>query len=344
MLNTLIKRRRRSIRCTIGSRLYSKTFTDQLSIQYPLIGGPMYPCSNPELVAAVSNAGGIGVLQPISLTYVYGHDFREGIRYIKSLTDKPIGMNALIEKSSKKYQEKMEEWVDVALEEGVQFFITSLGKPDWVVEKAHRYGAVVYHDVTDKKWAEKALCVDGFIAVNNTAGGHAGSLSRKQLYDDLKPYGKPIICAGGIGDEDTFKEALDIGYDGVQLGTRFIASKECKASEAYKQAILKANEEDIVLTEKITGVPVSIINSSSVSSQGVTMGKLGQALLNNKKTKHLMRTILALRSVYKLKKTSLDESGSSEYWQAGKSVRGIKEIETVDQIVKRFAAKLDAEK
>ena len=72
----------------------------------------MYPCSNPELVASVSEAGGLGIIQPISLTYVYGYDFREGIRYIKTLTSKPIGMNVLIEKSSSTYQKKMERWID----------------------------------------------------------------------------------------------------------------------------------------------------------------------------------------------------------------------------------------
>ena len=84
----------------------SKDFCELLGIRYPVIGGPMYPCSNPELTAAVSEAGGIGILQPISLTYVHGHDFREGIQLMRQLTDQPIGMNALIEKSSNKYQQK----------------------------------------------------------------------------------------------------------------------------------------------------------------------------------------------------------------------------------------------
>lgn len=115
-------------------------FSQQVGIEVPLIGGPMYPCSNPELVAAVSEAGGIGIVQPISLTYVHGYDFREGLRYIRELSGKPIGMNALIEQSSKKYHKRMQQWVDIALEEGVFFFITSLGKPDWVVKKVHAAG------------------------------------------------------------------------------------------------------------------------------------------------------------------------------------------------------------
>ena len=90
----------------------AQQFISALGIQYPIIGGPMYPCSNPELVAAISESGGLGVMQPISLTYVHGHEFREGIRLMRKITDKPIGMNALIEKSSKKYQARMSQWID----------------------------------------------------------------------------------------------------------------------------------------------------------------------------------------------------------------------------------------
>src|SRR5207244_9958954 len=89
----------------------------------------MFPCSNPELVAAVSEAGGIGIVQPLSMVYVHGHELREGLRLIRRLTPKPIGMNVLIEQSSRLYLERMQRWVDVAIEEGVRFFITSLGKP-----------------------------------------------------------------------------------------------------------------------------------------------------------------------------------------------------------------------
>ena len=115
----------------------SSSFTRQLGIEYPVICGAMFPCSNPELVAAVSEAGGIGIVQPISLTYVYGYDFRAGLRQIRTLTSKPFGFNALIEQSSKAYHNKMVQWVDIALEEGVRFFITSLGNPKWVADRVH---------------------------------------------------------------------------------------------------------------------------------------------------------------------------------------------------------------
>ncbi len=313
-------------------------FTQALGIRYPIIGGPMYPCSNPELVAAVSEAGGIGIMQPISLTYVHGHEYRQGIRLMRKLTDKPIGMNALIEKSSKKYQLRMSEWIDIALEEGIRFFVTSLGKPDWVAERVHAVGGLVYHDVTELKWAKIGLDngADGLICVNNRAGGHAGEKGVQQLYDELQQLDVPLVCAGGIGDAGGISQALDIGYAGCQLGTRFIASQECLASGVYKQAILQANESDIVLSERITGIPVSVINTDYIKRAGLKSGWLAKWMLSGNKTKHWMRTIYALKSIWQLKKSSLDETGDRDYWQAGKSVAGIDSIDSCNTIIQNL--------
>ena len=87
-----------------------------LGIEVPLICGAMYPCSNPELVAAVSEAGGIGIVQPLSLSYVHGYEFREGLRYIRQLTSRPVCVNLIIEQSSKKYLQRVHQWLDIALE------------------------------------------------------------------------------------------------------------------------------------------------------------------------------------------------------------------------------------
>src|SRR5689334_17164235 len=146
--------------------LIATPFTAQVGIDVPLICGAMYPCSNPELIAAVSDAGGIGVVQPISMSFVHKHDLRDGLRLIRRLTPKPIGFNAIVEKSSKIYEDRMRKWIDIALEEGVRFFVTALGNPRWVVDSVHAAGGIVYHDVTDRRWAERALDggVDGFIA------------------------------------------------------------------------------------------------------------------------------------------------------------------------------------
>jgi nitronate monooxygenase len=300
----------------------------------------MYPCSNPELVAAVSDAGGIGIVQPISLTYVHGHDYREGLRLIRTLTAKPIGLNALIEQSSRSYHERMVRWVSIALEEGVRFFVTSLGNPRWVCERVHAAGGVVYHDVTERKWAQKGrdAGADGLIGVNRRAGGHAGPLTAEALLEQVADLGLPVVCAGGIGDPDGFAAALRLGYAGAQLGTRFIATTECRASDAYKQAILAADEKDIVWSERITGVPVAVINTPFIQRMGLKAGPLARWMLRGRKTKHWMRTFYALKSLWQLKRASLDESGDKDYWQAGKSVASIDSIEPAGEIVRRFAA------
>ena len=315
-------------------------FCKQLGIRYPVIGGAMYPCSNPQLTAAVSAAGGIGILQPISLTYVHGHEYRAGIRLMRSLTDKPVGMNALIEKSSKKYQQRMSEWIDIALEEGIRFFVTSLGKPDWVAARVHAAGGLVYHDVTELKWARIGLdCgVDGLICVNNRAGGHAGPKSMQQLYEELNTLGAPLVCAGGVGGREEFQQALDTGYVACQLGTRFIASTECRASSAYKQAVIDAQETDIVLSERITGIPVSVINTEFIKRSGTRMGAFSRWMLAGKKTRHWMRLFYGLKSIWQLKRSSLDEKGEKDYWQAGKSVAAINSIESCATIMQDLLA------
>ena len=307
-------------------------------IEVPLICGAMYPCSNPELVAAVSEAGGIGIVQPLSLTFVHGHEFRAGLRLIRSLTSKPIGMNALIEKASRAYMDRMRQWVDVALEEGVRFFVTSLGNPRWVVDRVRPLGGVVYHDVTELRWARKGADarVDGLIAVNRRAGGHAGPRDVRALLDELAPVGLPVVCAGGIGDAQGFAEALALGYAGAQLGTRFIATTECRASDAYKQAIVRSGEGDVVLTERLTGIPVAVLATPYVRRVGLRAGWLERRLLRGRRTRHLMRTLYALRSLGRLKRDALDDE-RSEYWQAGRSVGGVDAIEPAGEIVRRFA-------
>ena len=313
------------------------SFCKDLGIQYPLICGAMFPCSNPELVAAVSAAGGIGVVQPVSLTYVHGHDFRAGLRQIKSRTDKPIGFNALIEQSSQSYHERMIRWVDISLEEGVRFFVTSLGKPRWVVDRVHAAGGLVYHDVVDARWAAKAIDsgVDGLIAVNSRAGGHAGPQTPEALIESLAPLGRPVVAAGGVGTAREFVHLMQLGYAAVQLGTRFIATNECKASEAYKKAIIDSDEDDIVLTERLTGVPVAVINNAWIQRTGTRSGPIARWMLRGRKTKHWMRMIYALRGGLRLK-AGLMKEDEGEYWQAGKSVAGIVDIRPAGEIVREY--------
>jgi len=317
--------------------------TRHAHIRVPLICGPMYPCSNPELVAAVSKAGGLGIVQPIALTYVHKYDFREGLRHINALSGgAPIGFNALIEASSKTYHNRMVRWVEIALEEGVRFFLTSLGNPRWVCDRVHAAGGVVYHDVTEKKWALKGRDggVDGLVAVNREAGGHTGSRDARALLDEVSDLQLPVVAAGGVGAPPQFRALLDMGYAGVQLGTRFIATHECNSDLRYKQAIVRASSADVVLTERLTGVPVSVLRTPYVERLGTTVGPLSRLLFKGRKTKHWIRTWYALRSLRQLKRSSVD-GANSDYWQAGRSVDAIHDIRSAAEIVEEFAAAIN---
>ena len=295
--------------------------TRHAGIEVPLICGAMYPCSNVELVAAASEAGAIGIVQPVTLTFVHGIEFRDGLRRVRALTQKPIGMNALIEKSSARYLERMKRWV---------------------AEKAHAAGGVVYHDVTEAKWARKALDggVDGLIAVNARAGGHAGPRDPRALLDELQPFGLPVVCAGGVGDATGFVNALRMGYAGVQCGTRFIATRECDASETYKAAILNADENGIVLTERLTGVPLAVIDTPAIRRMGLHANAAERWLLKNPRTKHLMRSFFAVKTAWSLRRGARVDR--SQLWQAGKSVAGIHSLEPAGAIVRRWASAAQA--
>jgi nitronate monooxygenase len=161
------------------------------------------------------------------------------------------------------------------------------------------------------------------------------------LLDELRPLGLPVVCAGGIGDPDAFRAALDLGYAGAQLGTRFIATPECVASSAYKDAIVKAGEDDIVLTERITGVPVAVINTPYVQRLGTKAGAFARWMFRGRRTKHWMRTLYALRSLWQLKQGLRRSAPERDYWQAGRSVAGIHAIEPAGDVVRQFAAALE---
>ena len=319
-------------------------FLKHTNAEYPIICGAMYPCSNPELVAAASEGGGIAIVQPVSLTFVHGYDLREGIKYIRSLTNKPIGFNALIEKGSKKYLDRMSDWIDIALEENIRFFVTSLGKPDWVCKRVHQVGGFVYHDVTSRHFAKKGIDsgVDGLICVNNRAGGHLGSHSMEDMYKELNDLGLPLVCAGGIGSENELSKALKIGFDGVQMGTRFIASTECNTLEAYKAAIVNASEEDIVSTTRLTGVPVSVIKSEGFRKDNSWLFKK----LLESRFKHKARMIInlssLLRSKYFLKKSNGKNSKKTQsLYSAGKSVHTIHNIESATSIMQHLGQSIN---
>lgn len=207
-------------------------------IRHPIIQGGMLGFSKSRLVSAVSNAGGLGILAggmgPRAL--------KEEIRRTRELTDKPFGVNipVIMEK-------RAHACIEVALEEGVSIFATAAGNPDRFTKLLKDAGATVMHVVPSVRHALKAEAagVDVVVAEGTEAGGLVGPLEVTtfilvpQVVDAVKV---PVIAAGGIGDARGFVAALALGAEGVQMGTRFLATRECEIEESLKQAILKATD------------------------------------------------------------------------------------------------------
>mgnify|MGYP002051708321 FL=1 len=131
---------------------------------------------------------------------------------------------------------------------------------------------------------------------------------------------------------------MKLGYAGVQLGTRFIACTECSSHEDYKTAIVDAREEDIVLTDKLSGVPVAVIKTPYIERIGTKAGPIARRMLQHPKLKHYMRTLYSVRSIWQLKSASTKGNAYRDYWQAGKSVDGIDGVLSAQEIVESFAA------
>ena len=321
----------------------SKTqqFLKDTGAQVPIVCGPMYPGSNPELIAAASDAGGFGVVQPVAMTSLYGHDFREGLQLIKKLTDKPFGVNfTIFGGANQKYHEQMKKWMDISIEEGVKFFLTSLGKPTAIVKIAKQHGIKVYHDVPNKKvaLAMRDIGVDGLNCINWRGGGQTGIQSAEKFMEDLHDIDIPLICAGGIGNAADLQKALEMGYAGAQLGTRFLATHECKVTDAYKQAIVNSTEDDIVWTNKIAGNNSSVIKTKDIMKGGLRTGPIISYMLTKKKLKKYARMYLMSQGLKKYNKAAFDDN--VQFWQAGKGVGNITSVKSVAEEVKEFESVL----
>ncbi|MCB1167061.1 MAG: nitronate monooxygenase [Leptospiraceae bacterium] len=243
----------------------STPISDMLGIELPILGAPMFLVSYPELVVAVSEAGGIGCFP--ALNYRTTEALRDGLQEIRSKTKKPIGVNLIL------YKEHNPDWpkqFQVCLEENVELIITSLGSPRTVVQEAKSIGASVFCDVTTLRHANVVAKAgaDALIAVAQGAGGHAGNISPFALIPQLKKeVGLPVIASGAISDGHQMAAALALGADAAYIGTRLIATPEARASDPYKQMLLESTAEDIVYTAEISGIPANWIKKSVENAQ-----------------------------------------------------------------------------
>ncbi len=226
-----------------------------VGIKYPIFQGGMAWASDYNLASAVSNAGGLGIIgagqMPPDLLV-------KQIRLAKENTDKPFGVNLIL------YLSYINELVDAVISEGVSVVTTGAGNAGPFIKKFHDAGIKVIPvipAVALAKRMEKAGA-DALIAEGMESGGHIGESTTMTLVPQVADnVGIPVIAAGGIADFRGFAAALCLGASGIQMGTRFIATKECNVHQNWKNMIIKASDRDTVITGRPTGHPVRVLKN-----------------------------------------------------------------------------------
>jgi nitronate monooxygenase len=308
-----------------------------LKIDFPIIMAPMFLVSNKAMMEAGIKAGIMATFP--TLNYRKDGELAGLLDELNACAQAnpqgSYGVNIIVQKSNP----YVEKHLAVCIEKKVPFYITSLGNPRKVVDAAHVYGAKVFCDVTNIEHAQKCYengC-DGFIAVGQGAGGHAGPNPLQILIPALKENfpDKPIIAAGGITGGIGLLSVQVLGAAGVSIGTRFIATKEATVSEDYKNAIVKATMDDIVMTTKLSGSPATIINTESAKKLGYEQNWIEKLMTKNPSIKKWFKMFVQLRGMNKLEKSVLPNN-YLQLWCAGKSVELINDIATCGEIIDRI--------
>jgi len=239
---------------------FSTPLSRRLGLRYPIVCAPMFIISNKEMIVASAEAGILGAMPSLNARTADG--LRADLEWIRARTDRPFAINLTI-----RLTEPARLEADVALceEFEVPVWLTSYGDPTELVRRARARGATVFHDVTNLKHAKKAEAagVDGIIGVAAGAGGHAGAISPYALFPYLQQHlSVPVIAAGCHSTGRQIVASLALGAELTYLGTRFIPSAECGAPPAYKQLVVDAGPEDIVYTDKVSGVHANFLRST----------------------------------------------------------------------------------
>lgn len=236
----------------------------------PVIASPMFLISGPELVIACCKAGVAGTFPSLNARS------SEGLRqWLDTLGEAlgeagdaaPYGVNLILHPTN----ERQDADLEVLVEHRVPFVITSLGNPQKVVRAVHAYGGLVFSDVIHAKHARKAIDagVDGLIAVGSGAGGHAGTQSLFSLARELRAlWDGTLVLGGAISDGQGIRAAEVLGADLAYLGSRFIATQECRAEEAFKQMVLDSTAEDVVYTDVVSGTHANMLLMSLLKVYG----------------------------------------------------------------------------
>lgn len=229
--------------------------SELLDIEYPIIQGAMAWIADCHLAAAVSNAGGLGIIAGGGAD---GEWLRNQIRQAKEMTQKPFGVNIML------LSPYVEDQIKVVCEEKVKVVTTGAGNPGKYIETLKSNGIIVIPVVPSVAFAQRVerAGADAVIAEGQEAGGHIGEITTMALVPQVVDAVKiPVIAAGGIADGRGICAAYMLGAKGIQVGTRFVVAEECTVSEKYKEIIIKAKDTDTCATGRSTGHPVRVIKN-----------------------------------------------------------------------------------
>lgn len=310
----------------------STSLCDLLNIKYPVIMAPMFLVSNADMLVEAINSGITGCVP--ALNYRTDEQFRQAIESIRERAKGPIGVNLIVNKSNIKFKQQLQTCIDLKID----YIITSLGSPEKTIKACKPHGIKVFCDVVDVKYAKKVeqLGCDALIAVNKEAGGHAGPTPANILIPELvSQCNIPVISAGGVSNGKQMKEMIELGACGISMGSPFIATTEAGVSDAYKQAIVDYGAKDIVLTEKLSGSPCTVINTPYVQKVGTKRNFIESLLSKNKKLKKFMKMLTFYKGTKALEKAAFSTTYDT-VWCAGPSIEGVKSIRPVSQVVKEL--------
>ena len=237
--------------------MFKTRITELLGIEYPIIQGGMVHLSRPKLVAAVSNAGGLGIIT--SADNDTKEKLRDELREVKSLTDKPFGVNINLAPAARPVN--TEEYIEVVIEEGVRVVETSGRSPEPYMKQLKDGKVVVIHKAPGGvRFAETAELIgcDAVSIIGFECGGHPGpddTGSLVLLPATVAAVKIPVVAGGGFSDAGGFVAALALGADGILMGTRFMATKECPAHPKFKEWLLSARETDTLITQRSIRAP-----------------------------------------------------------------------------------------
>ncbi|HYG51609.1 MAG TPA: nitronate monooxygenase [Flavobacteriales bacterium] len=308
--------------------------TELLHIDFPVIMAPMFLVSNKEMVKSAMKSGIAGVFP--SLNFRNEGELENVLADLNNMRGScpggTYGVNLIVQTTNPLY----EKHLDACVRYKVPFYITSLGSPAIVIERAHAYGARVFCDVTNLEHAKKCadLGCDGFIAIGQGAGGHAGPYPLHLLVPSLRNHFPhiPIVAAGGIATGEGLLSVMALGASGASIGTRFIASTEATVSNEYKNAIVASGMQDIVMTEKLSGTPCTIINTPYAKKIGYKQNWVERMLAKGKRTKKWFKMLVQMRGMKRLEK-AVKPGNYQNLWCAGQSVELIGKIEPCEKLI-----------